>query len=74
MFPATVTMVAVRRIDAVSRRQPGRAGSASPLAHQPHGQRVASARDERHAETFDMPPFYVLMSDQRIADVVGFIA
>jgi mono/diheme cytochrome c family protein len=26
-----------------------------------------------HAETFDMPPFYVLMSDQQIADVVSFI-
>jgi mono/diheme cytochrome c family protein len=26
-----------------------------------------------HAETFDMPPFYVLMSDQRIADVVTFM-
>jgi mono/diheme cytochrome c family protein len=26
-----------------------------------------------HAETFDMPPFYVLMSDERIADVVTFL-
>jgi mono/diheme cytochrome c family protein len=26
-----------------------------------------------HAETFDMPPFYVLMSDDRIADVVTFL-
>ena len=26
-----------------------------------------------HAETFDMPPFYVLMSDQQVADVVTYI-
>ena len=26
-----------------------------------------------HVETFDMPPFYILMSDQQIADVVTFI-
>jgi len=26
-----------------------------------------------HAETFDMPPFYILMSDQRVADVVSFM-
>lgn len=26
-----------------------------------------------HAETFDMPPFYVLMSDERVADVVTFL-
>jgi mono/diheme cytochrome c family protein len=26
-----------------------------------------------HAETFDMPPFYLLMNDQRIADVVTFM-
>lgn len=26
-----------------------------------------------HVETFDMPPFYLLMSDQQIADVVTFI-
>jgi mono/diheme cytochrome c family protein len=26
-----------------------------------------------HAETFDMPPFYLLMSDERVADVVTFV-
>ncbi|HEY8539847.1 MAG TPA: cytochrome c [Steroidobacteraceae bacterium] len=26
-----------------------------------------------HVETFDMPPFYALMSDQQVADVVTFI-
>jgi mono/diheme cytochrome c family protein len=26
-----------------------------------------------HIETFDMPPFYILMNDQQIADVVTFI-
>lgn len=26
-----------------------------------------------HVETFDMPPFYLLMSDQQVADVVTFI-
>lgn len=26
-----------------------------------------------HVESFDMPPFYVLMSDQQVADVVTFI-
>jgi alcohol dehydrogenase (quinone), cytochrome c subunit len=28
---------------------------------------------EGHAETFDMPPFYLLMSDQQVADTVTYI-